>query len=183
MWDTYISSEYRAENGLQASSGFSRAQNPDVIVFTWLSRLLPTSRSLSSSKNSNEMVCNENQQIWSFERSWTSRRVVLHIWRAFSKYELFSDAWNKDETRVWDFLRKASWSSAAELFKYAEQLYFVSAWIIQKLDKFENVISIKRIISREDFEIFCLKQYLVLWKPNCWHIWQLCCWITISLGV
>ena len=57
---TYISSEYRAENGLQASSGFSRAQNPDVIVFTWLSRLLPTSRSLSSSKNSNEMVCNEN---------------------------------------------------------------------------------------------------------------------------
>ena len=41
---------------------------------------------------------------------------------------------------------------------------------------------IKRIISREDFEIFCLKQYLVLWKPNCWHIWQLCCWITIPLG-
>ena len=170
MWNTYISSEYRAENGLQASSGFSRAQNPDVIVFTWLSRLLPTSRSLSSSKNSNEMVSNENQQLWSFERSWTSRRVVLHIWRAFSKYDLFSDAWNKDETRVWDFLRKASWSSAAELFKYAEQLYFVSAWIIQKLDKFENVISIKRIISREDFEIFYLKQYLVLWKPNCWSV-------------
>ena len=83
---------------------------------------------------------------------------------------------------VLHFMRKDSGSSAVELFKYAEQLYFVSAWIIQKLDKFEHVISIKGIISREDFEIFCLKQYLVLWKPNCWHIWQLCCWITIPLG-
>ena len=53
---------------------------------------------------------------------------------------------------VLDFMRKDSGSSAVELFKYAEQLYFVSAWIIQKLDKFEHVISIKGIISRESYQ-------------------------------
>ena len=208
MWDTYISSEYRGENGLQASSGFSRAQNPDVIVFTWASSFLLLG------------LCPLLRILW----SWTSRRVIWHILKyklhpdagwlllfqppscAGRKWRIWEEIWKENiqnevslggsptikVTLSWcwwirvrlvlDFMRKGSGSSAAELFKYAEQLYFVSAWIIQKLDKFENVISIKRIISREDFEIFCLKQYLVLWKPNCWHIWQLCCWITIPLG-
>ena len=117
-----------------------------------LSLLLPTSRSLSSSKNSNEMVSDKTQQLWSFGRSWTGRKTVSHILRAF--YEIWT-LFVMPEIRmslVLNFLRKASWSSAAELFKYAEQLYFVSAWIIQKLDKFEHVISIKGIISRETYQ-------------------------------
>ena len=97
------------------------------------------------------------------------------------------DAWNQGETRF-RLYEKRQWKFCGWVIQICGTTLFCVSMNNPEIGQVWTCHlyqgnHIKRIISREDFEIFCLKQYLVLWKPNCCHFWQLCCWITIPLGV